>query len=102
MEDFFIGASLSLFLLAIGTMVMIVREALPFLDSEDQTTLRDYWKSMGRFGSWRKRDRAIKHAWSKHTESFPKSHKRLLFAAFLIIAALSVMFYPLWLALSPR
>jgi len=93
---------MSLFLLAIGTMVMVVREALPFLDSEDQTTLRDYWKSTGGFGTWRKRDSAIKHAWSKHAESFPKSHKRLLFAAFLIVAALSVMFYPLWLAVGPR
>jgi hypothetical protein len=103
MEVFFYSLSLALFSLAILTFVVVVREALPLLDSEDQTSLRSYWKSSTEgFDTWRKRGRAIKHAWSEHIRSFPSSRKRLLFAAFLIAAAVSVMFYPLWLAVGQR
>jgi hypothetical protein len=97
MEVLFYSISLALFVSAILTFVLLIREALPFLNSEDQTTLRDYWNSMGGFGAWCKRDGVIGRAWSEHARSFPKSRKRLLFTVFLIAAAVSVMFYPLWL-----
>jgi hypothetical protein len=97
MEALFSSISLVLFLVAMLTLVLVVREALPLLDSEDQIVLRKYWKTTRGFGTWRRCDRVIKRAWSEHTRSFPKSRKRLLFAAFLIAAAVSVMFYPLWL-----
>lgn len=94
---FFYSISLTLFLSACLTFVLLVLEALPLLDSEDQIALRNYWKPTEGFGAWRKRDRAIKHAWNEHTKRLPKSRKRALFAALLIAAAVSVMFYPLWL-----
>jgi hypothetical protein len=93
MEVLFYSISLALFVSAILTFVLLIREALPFLNPEDQTTLRDYWNSMGGF----KRDGVIGRAWSEHARSFPKSRKRLLFTVFLIAAAVSVMFDPLWL-----
>jgi hypothetical protein len=100
METLFYSISLALFVLAILTFVLVIRDAFPSLDSEDQTLLRNYWVGTVGFGTWRKRDRAIKRAWSEHAKRFPTSRKRLLFAAFLIAAAISLMGYPLWLALS--
>ena len=102
MEMFFCLISLALFVVAVCSFVLLVRESLPFLDSEDQRALHDYWKEMGGFSVWRERDRAIKHAWSEHAKHFPKSRKRALFAVLLIAAALSVMFNPLWLVFGPR
>lgn len=87
-------------MLAILAFVLVIQDAFPFLDSEDQTSLRNYWTGEAGFDTWRKRDRAIKRAW--HARSLPKSRKRLLFAAFLIAAAISVIGYPLWLALGGR
>ena len=102
METLFYSISLALFVLAILTFVLVIRDAFPLLDSEDQTSLRKYWTGEAGFGTWRKRDRAIKRAWNEHARSFPKSRKRLLFAAFLIAAAISLIGYPLWLALGGR
>jgi hypothetical protein len=102
MEAFFGLISVVLFALAISSFVLIVRESSPFLVSDDQRALRDYWKPTGGFTAWSERDRAVRHAWSEHTRRFPKSRKRLFFAVLLIVAAGSVMFYPLWLAVSQR
>lgn len=102
MEIFFYSISLALFVLAILTFLLVVRDAFPLLDSEDQTSLRNYWTGASDFDTWRKRDRAIKHAWNEHIRNFPKSRKRQLFAAFLIAAAISVLSYPLWYALGSR
>ena len=102
METLFYSISLALFVLAILTFVLVIRDAFHLLDSEDQTSLRSYWTGAKGFNTWRKRDRAIGRAWNEHARSFPKSRKRRLFAAFLIAAAISVIGYPLWLALGGR
>jgi hypothetical protein len=102
MDTVFYSISLVLFVLAILTFILVIRETIPLLDSEDKTLLRSYWDGTGGFDTWRKRDRAIKRAWNEHARSFPKSRKRLVFAAFLIAAAISVIGYPLWLALGGR
>jgi hypothetical protein len=102
METLFYSISLALFVLAILTFVLVIRDAFPLLDSEDQTSLRNYWTGEAGFDTWRKRDRAIKRAWNEHARNFPKSRKRLLFVAFLIAAAISVIGYPLWLGLGGR
>ena len=102
METFFYSISLALFALAILTFLLVVRDAFPLLDSEDQTSLRNYWTEASDFDSWRKRDRAIKRSWNEHIRNFPKSRKRRLFAAFLIAAAISVLSYPLWCAFGSR
>jgi hypothetical protein len=101
METLFAVISFSLFILAVLTMVLIVRDALPFLNPENQTSLRNYWTDLG-FRAWRGRDRAIGNAWNAHARSFPKSRKRAIFALFFIAGVLSVMGYPLWLALGNR
>ena len=102
METLFCSISLALFVLAVLTFVLVIRETFPLLDSEDQTSLRNFWTGEARFDTWRKRDRAIKRAWNEHARSFPKSRKRLLFAAFLIAAAISLMGQPLWYAFGSR
>jgi hypothetical protein len=99
METLFYSISFALFMLAILTFILVIRDAFPLLDSEDQTLLRNYWTGGAGFDTWRKRDRAIKRAWEQHAQRFPESHKRLLFAAFLIAAAISLMCFPLWYAL---
>ena len=98
METLFCSISLALFVLGVLTFVLVIRETFPLLDSEDQTSLRSYWTGAKGFNTWRKRDRAIKRAWNEHARRFPNSRKRLLFAAFLIAAAISLMGYPLWYA----
>jgi hypothetical protein len=102
METVFYSISVALFVMAILTFVLVIRDAFPLLDSEDQTALHNYWTGAARFDTWRKRDRAIKRAWNEHARRFPKSRKRLLFAAFLIAAAISLMGYPLWYALGAK
>jgi hypothetical protein len=102
MATLFYATSLTLFSLAILTFVFVIRDVLPLLDSKEQALLRNYWTGTVGISTWRKRDRAIKHAWSEHARSFPKSRKRVLFASFLIAFALSLMGYPLWLTLGAR
>jgi hypothetical protein len=98
MEKIFGVISLCLFLLAIGTMVMIVREARGHLDQEDRDSLRKWLQT----GSSTAVSQTLRNAWNQHALAFPASRKRTLFAVFVIGAALSVMFYPLWLAIVQR
>jgi hypothetical protein len=98
MEKIFGVISLCLFLLTIGTMVTIVREARPHLNEEDRDSLRKWPQT----GSSKGLNQALRNAWNQHAIAFPASRKRNLFAVFLIAAALSVMFYPLWLAIGQR
>jgi hypothetical protein len=102
METLFNSISLALFVLAILTFVLVIRETFPLLDSEDQTSLGSYLTGAKGFNTWRKRDLAIKRAWNEHARRFPKSRKRLLFAAFLIAAVISLMGQPLWYAFGSR
>ena len=102
METFVGSISLALFVLAILTFVLVIRDALPFLDPEDQTSLRNSWTRAQGFETFRKRDGAIKRAWNEHARRFPKSRKRLVFSALLIAAAISVMGYPLWCAFASQ
>jgi hypothetical protein len=97
-ENLFYSISLALFVLAILTFVLVIRETFPLLNSEDQISIRSYSTGPEGFNAWRKRDRAIKRAWNEHARRFLSSRKRLLFAAFLIAAAVSLMGYPLWYA----
>jgi hypothetical protein len=102
MEGLFAAISVTLFFLTVLTFVWIVRDVFLLLNSEDQASLRSYGAGSGGFGTWRKRDRAIKQAWTEHTRSFPRSRKRVLFAFLLIASFLSVMGYPLWLTFGAR
>jgi len=101
-EVLFAALSITLLFLTVLTFVWIVRDVFLLLNSEDQTSLRSYGAGGGGFGIWRKRDRAIKQAWTEHTRSFPRSRKRVLFAFLLIASLLSVMGYPLWLTFGTR
>jgi hypothetical protein len=102
MESLFNSISLALFVLAILTFVLVIRDVFPLLSSQDQTSLRNYRTMVWGFDAWRKRNLATKRAWDKHVRRFPKSRKRLLFAAFLIAGAISLMGYPLWYAFGSR
>jgi hypothetical protein len=102
METLFYSISLALFALAILTFISVIRDAFPFLDSEDQISLRSYFTWAPGFNTWRTRDRTIKRAWNEHLRRFPKSRKRLLFAVFLVAASISLMGYPLWYAFASR
>jgi hypothetical protein len=44
-------------------------------------------------------DKANGQAWQTHVKVFPHSRKRILFGALVASTALSVMAYPLWIAL---
>jgi len=87
--------------MAILVFLSAVREVFPFLNPDDQSSLREYLSARD-FRSWRRRDRAIKNAWNEHARLFPKSWKRLAFALLLIGAALSLLGYPLWYASGPQ
>ncbi len=102
METLFNSISLALVALAILTFGLVVRDTFPFLTSEDQNLIRSFWSWPGPqgFRALRRRGGAIGHAWNEHVRRFPNSRKRLFFAALLVGAALSVMGYPLWYALS--
>ena len=99
METFFAVIGASLFVLAILTMIAIVRDVFPLLSLQDQTSLRDHWIGAS-IRTWRDRDRAIVHAWNEHVRSFSGSRKRVLFAVLLIAAFLFAMSYPIWIAFS--
>ena len=49
-------------------------------------------------GNFAARDKSIGVAWRAHVKFFPQSRKRLLFGGLVVLAALSVPLYPLWLA----
>jgi len=96
MENLFNGLSLALVVGAIATYISIVRDVLPHLAPEHREPLKHYFDNSG-YWQLRAADKAIRKAWQAHGERFPNSHKKQLFAALLIVAALSVMAYPLWL-----
>ena len=91
MRDFLGYLGVSLFGLAMLTMVLIVREVLPLLTPEDQTTFLVYGASRGRRGS----ARAIFDAWNEHVRSFPQSKKRLMAISFAVAGILAFLSYPL-------
>jgi len=101
MEAYYGAVSLPLFCAGIITFVLTVRDVFPFLDAGDQKALRGD-SSPGDARSWRRTDCALRNAWNEHARLFPKSRKRVLFAVFLIGAALSLLGYPLWQAFGPR
>jgi hypothetical protein len=98
MEILFNVVSLALFAGAIATFIAIVRQVFEQLDDADRATFRAWF----RLSSVTTINRAIVNAWKQHLQSFPKSRKRILFASLLATAALSVMGYPFWLALTGR
>ncbi len=81
----------SLFGLAIVTMVLIIRDALPLLSPEDQETFMIYLAARGRRGS----GQAIINAWKEHTRSFPQSKKRIMVMSFAAAGILTFLSYPL-------
>lgn len=81
-----------LFGLAIVTMVLIVREVLPVLSPEDQSTFVIYGARRGRRGS----GLAIFNAWNEHIRSFPQSKKRLMVISFVVASIIAFVSYPLW------
>lgn len=105
MEILFNSISFALFALAILAFGLVVRDSFQFLPAEDQNLIRTFGKSSSGplgFRALRSRDGALGHAWEEHVRRFPNSRKRLLFAASLVAATLSVIGYPLWSALSSR
>jgi hypothetical protein len=92
--------TLPLFLAAVLTMVLIVREVFPYMNERDQEDIRT-WLSSGfdrrvRMGS------VVERAWPEHNRLFPQSRKRLLFAAFVITASASILVYSIWFAFGCR
>jgi hypothetical protein len=69
----------------------IVRDVLPYLEEEDQTSLRGWFGSLG----FNNRSRALNRAWSGHAERFPRSRKRIAFAVLFIVTVLAVVGYVL-------
>jgi len=98
MRGLFISLSLALGVALCLVMVAIVQDVLPYLNDRERAILGAWPRSWGgtRF------DRALRSAWREHTRLFPKSRKRLFFACLLLGVLLSVMAYPVWLALGPR
>ncbi len=92
MRDFVGYLGVSLFGLAIVTMVLIIREALQLLSSEDQETFVIYLAALWRRGS----GQAIIDAWNEHARSFPQSKKRLMVISFAAAGILTFLSYPLW------
>ena len=81
-----------LFALEILTMLLIIREVLPLLSPEDQSTFVVYGARRGRPGS----GQAIFDAWNEHTRSFPQSKKRLMVISFVVASIIAFLAYPLW------
>jgi hypothetical protein len=92
MLPLFVSLSLSLFLFALVTMVLISRDVSSFLNQEDRTASQRWTGRQLRLGT-----RAINNVWKEHARSFPQSNKRLFFAVFLVAAAISATGYALWL-----
>jgi hypothetical protein len=92
MRDFLGYVGVSLFGLAGVTMFLLVREVLPLLSPEDQTTFVIYGAGRGRSGS----GQAIFNAWNEHIRAFPQSKKRLMVVSFVVAGSLAFLSYPLW------
>ena len=97
MQSVFIAASVALFVAVITTMFSIVHDVFPYLSEQHRACFRSWTRSFG--GNI---NRPLRSAWDEHARRLPNSRKRILFAAFLVAAFLSVMAYPLWVALAPR
>jgi hypothetical protein len=92
MRNFLGVVGVSLFGSAGVTMFLIVREVLPLLSPEDQSTFVISGARRGRPGS----GQAIINAWNGHLRAFPQSKKRLLVIAFVVAGILAFLSYPLW------
>ena len=91
MKDLVNTIAFGFFFLAIGTLVLIFRDAFGYLTADDQITFR-HW--IGR--KLNLRIQAINKVWSTHSRAFPKSRKRLLFVLFLIAFVVVGVGYQLW------
>jgi len=98
MESVFIAVPMALGAAAVATFIAIVRDVSQHLSAEDRHALQLHFDN-STLRQLRMGDKAIGKAWKTHIELFPQSRKRLLFGALAISAAVSVMCYPLWLAL---
>jgi hypothetical protein len=92
MRDLLGYLGVSLFGLAGVTTFLIVRDVLPLLSPEDQTTFLIYGARRGRQGS----GQAIINAWSRHVQAFPQSKKRLMVVSFVVAGSIAFLSYPLW------
>jgi hypothetical protein len=92
MRDFLGYLGVLLLGLAIVTMVFLVREVLPLLSPEDQTTFVIYGARRGRQGS----GQAIMNAWNGHVQAFPHSKKCVMVISFFFAAILAWLSYPVW------
>ena len=91
MSDFLGCLGVLLFGLAFVTMILIVRDVLPLLSPEDQTTFVIYGAGRGRSAS----GRAVLDAWNEHVRSFPQSRKRLMVISFFLAGIIAFLTYPL-------
>jgi hypothetical protein len=91
MEDLVNAIAFGCFFLAIGTLVLIFRDAFGRLPNGDQATFQ-HW--IGR--KLNLKTRAIDNIWNTHSRAFPKSRKRFLFVLFLIAFVLVGVGYQLW------
>lgn len=96
-ERVFGAVSLVLFVAAIIAFLTILRDVRPYLSLDDRARLG----GVAPIVSWEeslRRNRAINTAWNLHSVQFPNSRKRYFFVALLLLACLSLLGYPLWLA----
>ncbi len=98
MEVLFNAVSLALIAAAITTFVRIVRDVFEHLDKKDRASLSEW----ARLSSVVNINRALDNAWREHLRLFPRSRKRLLFVALLLTACVSLLGYPLWVALGQQ
>jgi hypothetical protein len=91
MEDLVRIIAFAFLFLAVGTLVLIFRDAFRHLNGGDQITFR-HWIG----GKPSLRTRAVNHIWSTHTQDFPRSRKRLLFVLFLLSFVTTIVGYHLW------
>jgi hypothetical protein len=91
MRDFLPYLGIFLFGCAGATMVLIIREVLPMLSLEDQTTFVIYGARRGRPGL----GQAIVNAWNEHRRSFPQSKKRLMVISSVVAGIIAFLSHPL-------
>jgi hypothetical protein len=98
MENVFIIMTVALLAAAVATFVAIAREVSSYLSVEHRYALSHVLEASS-FRQLRAGDGAVGQAWKSHVEFFPQSRKRLLFGVLVTLAALSVFFYPVWIAM---
>lgn len=94
-ENIFVLITIALLIGALLLVYSIVRDVFPMLSADDQAMFVNR-----RIGRNRETNRALGNVWKIHVEAFPKSRKRWGLGCLLVATFLSVMGYPLWLALS--